>query len=115
MVLDRQGGPNWAENWCVAPVIVDPDADEVYFTPIYYALSHFSKYIRPEAKRLGIEVSDEALMATAAKNLDGSIAVIIFNEGPEEKFVNLALQGKEVTIKIPGQAIQTVLLGTTES
>lgn len=115
MVLDRQGGPNWAENWCVAPVIVDPDADEVYFTPIYYALSHFSKYIRPEAKRLGIEVSDEALMATAAKNLDGSIAVIIFNEGPEEKFVNLALEGKEVTIKIPGQAIQTVLLGTTES
>ncbi|MEL6846360.1 MAG: glycosyl hydrolase family 30, partial [Bacteroidota bacterium] len=28
MVLDRQGGPNWFKNWCVAPVIVDPDADE---------------------------------------------------------------------------------------
>ena len=115
MVLDRQGGPNWAENWCVAPVIVDPDKDEVYFTPIYYALSHFSKYIRPEAKRIGIEVSDEALMATAAKNVDGSIAVVIFNEGPEEKFVNLVLEGQEVSIKVDGQAIQTILIGTSQS
>ena len=29
MVLDRQGGPNWFKNWCVAPVIVDADSDEV--------------------------------------------------------------------------------------
>ena len=36
MVLDKQGGPNWFKNWCVAPVIVDPEADEVYFTPLYY-------------------------------------------------------------------------------
>ena len=33
MVLDRQGGPNWANNWCLAPVIVDPEADELYYTP----------------------------------------------------------------------------------
>ena len=47
MVLDRQGGPNWFENWCVAPIIVDPQADEVYYTPLYYIMAHFSKYIRP--------------------------------------------------------------------
>ena len=34
MVLDRQGGPNWFKNWCIAPVIVDPEQDEVYFTPL---------------------------------------------------------------------------------
>ncbi|MFZ4059369.1 MAG: glycoside hydrolase family 30 protein, partial [Ferruginibacter sp.] len=31
MVLDRQGGPNWFKNWCTAPVIVDPEKDEIYF------------------------------------------------------------------------------------
>jgi glucosylceramidase len=41
MVLDRQGGPNWFKNWCVAPVIVDPEQDEVYFTPL---LLHFSPF-----------------------------------------------------------------------
>ena len=53
MVLDKQGGPNWFKNWCVAPVIVDPEADEVYFTPLYYTLAHFSRYIRPGATRIG--------------------------------------------------------------
>jgi glucosylceramidase len=62
MVLDRQGGPNWANNWCVAPVIVDPEQDEVYFTPLYYTLAHFSRYIRPGAVRIGLENSDEDLM-----------------------------------------------------
>ena len=55
MVLDRQGGPNWSKNWCVAPVIVDPEKDEVYITPIYYALSHFSRFIRPGAVRIGTD------------------------------------------------------------
>jgi glucosylceramidase len=55
MVLDRQGGPNWAKNWCVAPVIVDQEQDEVYFTPLYYTLAHFSRFIRPGAVRIGFE------------------------------------------------------------
>ncbi len=71
MVLDKQGGPNWFKNWCVAPVIVDPESDEVYFTPLYYTLSHFSKFIRPGAKRIGFENPDETLMVTAAQNPDG--------------------------------------------
>ena len=38
MVLDRQGGSNWFENRCVVPVIVDPNAEEVYLSFIYYTL-----------------------------------------------------------------------------
>ena len=49
MVLDTQGGPNWAKNWCIAPIIVDPEKDEVYYTPLYYVMKHFSKHIRPGA------------------------------------------------------------------
>ena len=110
MVLDRQGGPNWFKNWCVAPVIVDPDNDEVYFTPIYYTLSHFSKYIRPNAIIIGSENTDETLMATAAKNPDGSIAVVLFNEGDKAKNFTLNLGEKKIDIKIDKQAIQTIMI-----
>ncbi len=110
MVLDRQGGPNWFKNWCVAPVIVDPDKDEVYFTPIYYTLSHFSKYIRPNAVVIGLEKTDETLMATAAKNPDGSIAVVIFNEGKKAKNFNLVLNDKTINIKVNAQALQTIMI-----
>ena len=109
MVLDRQGGPNWFENWCVAPVIVDPEKDEVYFTPIYYTLAHFSKFIRPGAKRIGFELSDADLMATAAQNPDGSIAVVVLNQGIEPKHIALYLGGKETEVSISPQAIQTIL------
>ena len=110
MVLDTQGGPNWFKNWCVAPVIVDLVKDEVYFTPIYYTLSHFSKFIRPEATVISLENSDKELMVTAAKNTDGSIVVVVFNEGDKTKNINLILDQKSIKIAIQGQAIQTIVI-----
>jgi glucosylceramidase len=110
MVLDRQGGPNWFKNWCVAPVIVDPEQDEVYFTPIYYTMAHFSKYIRPGAKRIGFEHTDEDLLVTAAQNPDGTIAVVILNQGEEEKSFNLALGEQSTSVAISGKAIQTIVI-----
>lgn len=110
MVLDRQGGPNWFENWCVAPVIVDPDADEVYFTPIFYTMAHFSKYMRPGAMVIGVENSDPDLMVSAVKNPDNTIAVALFNEGNTAKTFKLMLEGKSVDVQISGQAIQTIVI-----
>ncbi len=111
MVLDRRGGPNWFENWCVAPVIVDPDQDEVYFTPIYYTMAHFSRYIRPGAIRIGFENTDDSLLVTAAKNPDGSIAVVILNQGIEPRNFSLVLGERSRDIQINGQALQTIIIG----
>lgn len=112
MVLDIQGGPNWFKNWCLAPVIVDPDRDEVYFTPMYYTLSHFSRFVRPGARRIGFENSNESLMVTAAENPDGSIAVVVFNEGDQRENFVLSLRQKEVQISIDKRAIQTIMIPT---
>ena len=110
MVLDRQGGPNWFKNWCVAPVIVDPDQDEVYLTPIYYTMAHFSRYIRPGAKRIGYEQSDEDLMVTAAQNPDGSIVAVLLNQGSEAKHLSLSLGDKSTDMRISAQAIQSIVI-----
>lgn len=110
MVLDKQGGPNWFENWCVAPVIVDPDNDEVYFTPLYYVMAHFSKYIRPRAKVFEVDNEEDAIMVTAAKNPDGSIVAVIFNEGNEAKQFTLSLGEKTKAMSIQAQALQTITI-----
>ena len=94
----------------MAPVIVDPEADEVYFTPLYYTMAHFSKYIRPGAKRIDFNNPDDSIMVTAAKNPDGSIAVIVFNEGLSAKSFKLYLGGKSKSIAIDAQTIQTILI-----
>jgi len=110
MVLDRQGGPNWAKNWCIAPVIVDPDQDEVYYTPLYYTIAHFSKFIRPGAVRIGFENMDKQVMVTAAKNPDGSIAVVLFNPSESSKGIELELNGEQAAFSIAAKAVQTVII-----
>ncbi|NCQ10805.1 MAG: glycoside hydrolase family 30 protein [Bacteroidetes bacterium] len=112
MVLDRQGGPNWAKNWCIAPVIVDPNQDEVYYTPLFYTIAQFSKFIRPGAVRIGFENKDSQIMVTAAKNPDGSIAVILFNPSESSKGIELALNNKQATFSIAAKAVQTVIIPT---
>ena len=110
MVLDKQGGPNWFKNWCVAPVIVDPENDEVYFTPLYYTIAHFSKYIRPEAQVIYVSNTSGDLQVTAAKNLDGTIAVVVFNPTNERKQFSIHLEERSKDISIDKQAIQTIII-----
>ena len=109
MVLDRQGGPNWFKNWCVAPIIVDPEQDEVYLTPLYYVMSHFSKFIRPGARVIQVHKTDDDLMVSATENLNGSIVVVVFNEGLSEKYFNLNLSGETHALSVSPQALQTII------
>ena len=115
MVLDKQGGPNWFKNWCVAPVIVDPEKDEVYFTPLYYTMMHFSKFIRPGAKVIGVKNPDNSLMITAAKNPDDTITVVILNQEKKPKTFTLTINQQQKDITIDGQAIQTIVVSNSDS
>jgi glucosylceramidase len=110
MVLDKQGGPNWFKNWCIAPVIVDADNDEVYFTPLYYTMAHFSKFIRPGAVKIGCEINHKDLIATAAKNPDGTIALVIFNPTQIEQAIEISINNKKEHLSIHANALQTVLI-----
>jgi glucosylceramidase len=110
IALDTQGGPNLAQNWCCAPVIAKPETDEVYFTPMYYALAQFSKYLRPGAIRIGVENGLPELMVTAVENPDESLAAVILNQGTESREFVLKVGNKQQKMTIPGEALQTVIL-----
>jgi glucosylceramidase len=108
MILDDKGGPNHANNWCIAPIIVKPETHEVYYTPLYFVMKHFSNYIRPEAKRIHHICSDGSLLVTAVINPDGSVVAMVFNPGQLPKTFNLELNKQRVTVPISGQALQTI-------
>jgi O-Glycosyl hydrolase len=110
LILDRQGGPNWAKNWCTAPVIVDPERDEVYFTPLYHTMCHFSRFIRPGAARIGFENSDKELLMTAAENPDGSIAAVLFNPTSRAIGGKLSLRSTSTAFAISAKAVQTLVI-----
>ncbi|MCH6258051.1 hypothetical protein MLD52_15935 [Puniceicoccaceae bacterium K14] len=110
IALDFNGGPNHASNFCGAPVLIDGKTQTVFYTPLYYAMCHFSRFIRPGAVRIDIDVSDDSLMATAASNADGSTSVVVFNEGESDKVYSLVVdETNTVELSIPAQAIQTLV------
>jgi glucosylceramidase len=109
MVLDKKGGPNWFKNWCIAPVIVDPANDEVYFTPLYYVMSHFSKFIRPGAHIIESICDNEDIMVVAAENPDQSIALIVFNPTEQQFSVQVQAHSQSIQADISSQALQTIL------
>ncbi|MAH27078.1 MAG: glycosyl hydrolase family 30 [Opitutae bacterium] len=111
LVLNSRGGPNHANNFCGAPILVDSGRDYVYYTPLYYAIAHFSKYVRPDAKRVGLSSSEEnPLWTTAFLNTDGSIVFVAFNPDERTTSFSLSTGGKNtVKLSIPGQALQTVI------
>lgn len=110
MVLDEKGGPNLANNWCIAPIIVNVEEDEIYYTPLYYTLSHFSKFIRPNAKRIGFECSDSDIMTSAVKNEDGSIIVIVLNMTEFEKNLEIQMGNFITNVSIDKKALQTIII-----
>lgn len=110
MVLNKQGGPNWVRNWCIAPIIVDEEKDEVYFTPLYYTMAHFSKFIRPGAVRIGFENADNDLTITAAQNPDGSVVVVLFNPTENIKHVEISVEEKKLYSEISSKALQTAII-----
>jgi len=83
ILLDEKGGPNHVENFCFAPVHADP-AKGLQYTNSYYYIGHFSKFIRPGAKRINASSNRTGLLTTAFKNTDGSIAVVVMNSSDQK-------------------------------
>jgi len=110
LLLDQQGGPNHANNWCIAPVIADTELNEVYYTPLYYIMCHFSKYIRPGAHRIFVCSDLEDLMLIGCRNGDNSLVLVLLNQGSRECEYEIRVTGRSVQLSIPPHSIQTLIL-----
>ncbi|WP_438445991.1 glycoside hydrolase family 30 protein [Gorillibacterium sp. sgz5001074] len=107
LVLDEKGGPNHVGNYCDAPIIADTVTGQVIYESSYYYIGHFSKFIRPGAKRVASTKYTDRLEVTAFKNTDGSVAVVVLNRTDEA--IRFALRSQEALADsvIPAHAIQT--------
>ena len=110
ILLDETGGPNHVGNLCFAPVHGNTQTDELTFTNSYYYIGHFSKFIRPGAKRISSGTTSNKLIATAFLNTDESIVIVALNESDQPVNYMLTLEGKTANLKMPAHAIQTIIL-----
>ena len=109
ILLDENGGPNHKGNFCFAPIHADMKTGELIYTPSYYYIGHFSKFIRPDAKRISTASSRSNLLSTTFKNLDGSFVTVVMNSSSDKIKYNLILGTEKTLVEIPPHAIQTLV------
>ncbi len=110
ILLDQGGGPNHVGNFCFAPIHGDTENGELIYTPTYYYIGHFSKFIRPGAKRISTVSSRSHLLSTTFQNEDGSLVNVVMNQSDEAIDYKLFIGANEaITLSIPARAMQSVV------
>ncbi len=94
LILDRQGGPNHVGNFCGAPVMCDVDTDTINVKLSYYYIGHFSRFIRPGAKRILVSKYSPDIETTAFANEDGSKVLVLLNRSEKDVAFVLNADGK---------------------
>ncbi|HRU86329.1 MAG TPA: glycoside hydrolase family 30 protein [Tenuifilum sp.] len=108
ILLDEQGGPNHAGNFCFAPMHGDTRTGELFITPAYYYLGHFSKFIRPGARRISTSPSRSNLLAASFNNTNGSIVTVVLNTTDLPINYYLICNNAMAQLQIPAHAIQSI-------
>jgi glucosylceramidase len=108
ILLDEKGGPNHVKNFCFAPVHADTRTGELIYTNAYYYIGHFSKFVKPGARRISSAASRSQLLTTAFANPDGSVAVIVMNQGSAKTPYVLWINGKAAELTAAPHSIATL-------
>ena len=109
ILLDEKGGPNHVQNFCFAPVHGDTRTGQLIYTNAYYYIGHFSKFIKPGAKRIISSSSRSQLLTTAFLNPDGKVVVIVMNQGSIKTPFNLWINGKAADCMALPHSISTLI------
>ena len=110
ILLDEMGGPNHAGNFCFAPMHANVKSGQLLFTNSYYYIGHFSKFIRPGAKRIQSASSRSPLLTTSFKNKNGTVVVVVMNQTGSKMNYNLCIGKTAAVVEILPHAIQTLVL-----
>jgi glucosylceramidase len=110
ILLDETGGPNHVKNFCFAPVHADTKTGQLIFTNSYYYIGHFSKFIRPGAKRISSAASRSQLLTTAFINEDGKVIIVVMNQSNKKAIYEMCIGSKSVEVTSLPHSIQTLII-----
>ena len=102
ILLDENGGPNHVGNFCYAPIHADVKTGQLTYMNSFYYIGHFSKFVKPGAKRVISSSNRDQLLTTAFINKNKQLVVVVQNIGNEKLPYNLWIKGMSAsTISLP--------------
>jgi glucosylceramidase len=110
VLLDEKGGPNHVGNFCFAPLHADTKTGKLIYTNAYYYMGHFSKFIRPGAKRISSSSNRGQLLTTAFLNTNGKLVVVVMNPTAERFNFKLFIGNAAADAESLPHSIQTLVV-----
>lgn len=110
ILLDEKGGPNHVGNYCDAPIMVNTQTGEYEEKLSFHYIGHFSRYIKKDAKRIALTKYTDKLEATAFKNPDGSLVLVMLNRTGTDIPVALRYNGEIASLNVLQNTIVTALI-----
>ncbi|CAK9804381.1 Lysosomal acid glucosylceramidase [Anthophora plagiata] len=89
LALDASGGPTWQGDYLDSAIIVNPDADEFYKQPAYYAIHHVSRFVDRGSVRISITDDSSEVDATAFLTPSEEVVAVMYNRDSVPKHVML--------------------------
>jgi glucosylceramidase len=113
LLLDERGGPNHVGNFCSAPILADRAQGRLMHQSAYAVLGHFSRYIRPGARRVLCASSRADIETTAFRNPGGEVASVALNRHGHPVHMPLVVDGTSWPIDLPPHSISTFVVPAT--
>ncbi len=109
LTLNEIGGPNHVGNYCDAPILSDTINDKLIFNSSYYHIGHFSKHVKPGARRISSEINSENIKQICFQNPDGSIVLVVLNESEKDYILQFNINENKKTFKCLKKSIITLV------
>ncbi len=111
LLLDSEGGPRHAGGLMGGTIVnADLKTGELTFNPPHYAFGHFTRFIKTGARRIVCTSSSDDFVATAFRNPDGKIAVVLTNLTDHDQIFQLWVEGRALKYSSPANGIVTIVL-----
>ena len=111
LLVDESGGPyHDRAGGSRAQIVVNPEKDEIIIEPSYYAVAHFSKFVKRGAHRIGTSSFSDTIDVTAFKNPGGELIAVVLNHGDEDEKFRLRIEGITAPVELPGRSLSTFVI-----
>lgn len=108
LILDEKGGPNHVGNYCDAPVMCDTVNDIIDVKLSFYYIGHFSRFIKPGAKRILVSRYTDKLESVGFQNPNGEIILVVMNKTDEMHQFEILVEGKSCSMELEAHTIMTI-------
>jgi glucosylceramidase len=106
--LDEEGKPNIGPFPCGGLVTINAQTKEISYSGQYWALSHFSRFIKRGARRLSSESKAKDLDHVVFENQNQQKVAVITNSGPA-RTIALQYQGLAACVDLTTDSVTTVV------